>query len=252
MKILQKPTTEEEFLAQREYRLKLLFNCGIYAIKNKINGKMYIGSSYNIKQRFTAHKSALKNNNHRNKHLQNAWNKYGEDNFEFIIIEHSSYPERILKRENINIKLFDPEYNNIKVNNENKFYHSDETKKKIGLKSKEKYIKNPKLKEDFINRLKNRIPWNKGKVGTMSEENRKLCSERMKRIGPVRHSQEVINKIAEKNKRPILQYDLEGNFIKEWDSSSSAAKFYNAKGTGNFSKATKEGIKLYNSYWKKK
>lgn len=252
MNILEKPTTEEEFLAQREYRLKTLFNCGIYVIKNNVNNKMYIGSSTNIKQRFTCHKSALRNNNHRNKHLQNAWNKYGEDNFEFIIIEYHSYPEKILKRENVNIRLFDPEYNNIKVNNENKFYHSDETKIKIGLKSKEKYIKNPKLKEDLINRLKGRIPWNKGKIGTVSEENRKLHSERMKKRTPIRHSKEVIDKIVEKNKKPILQFNLEGNFIKEWDSSASAARFYKANGSGNFSKAIKKGIKLYSSYWKKK
>ena len=43
---------------------------------------------------------------------------------------------------------------------------------------------------------------------------------------------------------------LEGNFIKEWKSATEAAKFYNAKGSGNFCKAVKKGIKLYNSYWK--
>ena len=33
-------------------------------------------------------------------------------------------------------------------------------------------------------------------------------------------------------------------------SATEAAKFYNAKGSGNFCKAVKKGIKLYNSYWK--
>ena len=33
-------------------------------------------------------------------------------------------------------------------------------------------------------------------------------------------------------------------------SATEAAKFYNIKGSGNFCKAVKKGIKLYNSYWK--
>lgn len=62
-------------------------NCGIYAIKNKANEKLYIGQSHNIKYRWQMHKAALRNDRAANTHLQNAWNKYGEDNFEFFIIE---------------------------------------------------------------------------------------------------------------------------------------------------------------------
>jgi group I intron endonuclease len=60
---------------------------GIYQIKNLKNNKIYIGSSKNIKERFLQHKYNLKNNKHCNPILQNSWNKYGEENFEFIIIE---------------------------------------------------------------------------------------------------------------------------------------------------------------------
>lgn len=61
--------------------------CGIYMIKNKINGKIYIGQSVNINQRKSRHKSDLNKNKHGNSHLQNSWNKYEEKNFEFTIIE---------------------------------------------------------------------------------------------------------------------------------------------------------------------
>ena len=59
---------------------------GIYMIINKINNKIYIGQARNIKERWKNHINDLKNNKHYNRHLQGAWNKYGKDSFEFIII----------------------------------------------------------------------------------------------------------------------------------------------------------------------
>lgn len=60
--------------------------CGIYEIVNKTNGKKYIGQSVNIKKRWNRHRTELNNNEHCNSHLQNAWNKYGEENFVFNIL----------------------------------------------------------------------------------------------------------------------------------------------------------------------
>ncbi len=58
---------------------------GIYLIQCLVNGKSYVGQSKTINRRIDAHKNLLKNNNHKNKYLQNAWNKYGENNFVFSI-----------------------------------------------------------------------------------------------------------------------------------------------------------------------
>lgn len=60
--------------------------CGVYSITNIINDKKYIGQSVDIYTRWSNHKSALRNNRHGNKHLQNAWNTYGEENFIFDIL----------------------------------------------------------------------------------------------------------------------------------------------------------------------
>ena len=58
----------------------------IYAIKNTTNGKMYIGSTVNMTARFKKHRTDLKRNCHCNTHLQNAYNVYGEDVIDFIIL----------------------------------------------------------------------------------------------------------------------------------------------------------------------
>jgi len=240
----------KEGILEREFRLKTLRNCGIYIIQNKINNHCYIGSSKNIQQRFYRHKYDLNKNIHSNQYLQNAWNKYGEENFEFITLEYHAYIEKIIGRENRYIKLYKPEYNIIQVNTENNFFHSEETKKKISLKSKQKFIDNPKLKEDFIKRLTSKPPWNKGHVNKMSLSQRNKISEAMKKRKPIFHSKEIIDKIASKNKIPIYQYDLEDNFIKKWDSATDAARSFGVKSSGNFYTAKTKGIKLYNSYWK--
>ena len=59
----------------------------IYSITNLVNGKKYIGQSINYKNRIKTHKNYLNTNKHHNNHLQRAWNKYGEDNFEFKVLK---------------------------------------------------------------------------------------------------------------------------------------------------------------------
>ena len=61
--------------------------CGIYEILNTINNKKYIGQSKDIHTRWTIHRYELRKNNHHNEYLQRAWNKYGENAFQFNILE---------------------------------------------------------------------------------------------------------------------------------------------------------------------
>jgi len=83
----------------------------IYQIKNKVSGKIYIGSTKNLRGRWNTHRSELRNNKHSNTHLQNAFNKYGADSFEFTIIEEVSDTEDLLAREQYYLDNKDPEYN---------------------------------------------------------------------------------------------------------------------------------------------
>lgn len=83
----------------------------IYEIRNTINGKRYIGCSKNISTRFIKHKSRLKNNNHKNIYLQNAYNKYGEDNFEYNILFKLNSETEMYKKEKELISENDGLYN---------------------------------------------------------------------------------------------------------------------------------------------
>jgi hypothetical protein len=60
---------------------------GIYCFKNVIDGKKYIGQSVNVYKRHKEHIYGLKKDSHRNDYLQKAFNKYGENAFEFSILE---------------------------------------------------------------------------------------------------------------------------------------------------------------------
>jgi group I intron endonuclease len=110
---------------------------GVYQIKNKTDEKKYIGSSKRLNYRIGQHKSDLRANRHINKYLQNAWNKYGEDNFEFEILEQTC---DIIEAEQKWIDLIKPEYNiQIKAFSGANYSHTESAKVKIGLASKKRW-----------------------------------------------------------------------------------------------------------------
>ncbi len=78
---------------------------GIYCIENLINNKKYIGQSVDLKDRLRGHKTKLKHNKHKNRHLQFAVNKYGFENFKFYIVEECS-AECLDERECYYISLY--------------------------------------------------------------------------------------------------------------------------------------------------
>lgn len=82
---------------------------GIYRIRNLVNDKCYYGSAKNIKRRWSKHKSQLKNNRHENIILQRAWDRYGEENFVFEVIEECN--ETILLATEQKYLNSNPEYN---------------------------------------------------------------------------------------------------------------------------------------------
>lgn len=60
---------------------------GIYKIVNTTNGKVYVGSTKNLRVRCRSHFGLLGRGMHYCKHLQADWNKHGSDAFKFCVIE---------------------------------------------------------------------------------------------------------------------------------------------------------------------
>lgn len=124
---------------------------GVYLISNNVNGKCYVGSTIHLDQRRKEHFSRLANNKHINAHLQNAYNKYGREAFDFEILEtvdiDDNIKDKLLKREQFWIDNLKPEYNVLLVAGSNLgYHHTEETKKKIsesttGVKKSDEHAK---------------------------------------------------------------------------------------------------------------
>lgn len=89
---------------------------GIYKITNLVNGKIYVGSTgRSLQRRKLEHFKDLRKGNHHNRHLQFSFNKYGESNFLFEVIEYipknnlstSEYKQTLLKAEQYWIETLD-------------------------------------------------------------------------------------------------------------------------------------------------
>jgi group I intron endonuclease len=117
---------------------------GIYSITHISNGKMYVGSAIDIEKRWSEHRSELNHIKHDNPRLQNSWNKYGEQQFNFRLLEEVKDPSKLLEREQYWIdSLHSSNRNkgfNIRKVAESNFglKHTEETKEKISQGNKGK------------------------------------------------------------------------------------------------------------------
>ena len=118
-------------------------NSGVYAITNLANGYQYIGSSKNIKKRWAVHLRELNSGIHGNVHLQSAWNLYGEDGFEFTIVEECGV-EFLLEQEQFLMDTVKPEYNICMVaGSPQQTEISAETRAKLSATAKQNWYTSP-------------------------------------------------------------------------------------------------------------
>lgn len=74
---------------------------GIYKIINIVSNSFYIGSAVNLQRRKARHFSELRKGKHNNRHLQRAWDKYGEQAFVFVVLEEPPEHVDLLECENV-------------------------------------------------------------------------------------------------------------------------------------------------------
>jgi group I intron endonuclease len=92
-------TSRRKFIRTPEHdALPISRTSGIYFIVCKTTGRFYVGSAVNLHERRRGHWSALRNRTHSNKYLQRSWNRHGEVNFEFQVVELVR-PSRLLATE---------------------------------------------------------------------------------------------------------------------------------------------------------
>lgn len=59
---------------------------GVYQIRNKVNNKIYVGSSNDLVAIWNRNEFQLKGGLHTNKELQKDWGEFGEENFVYEIL----------------------------------------------------------------------------------------------------------------------------------------------------------------------
>ncbi len=83
-----------------------VYGC-IYKIICIVNNKCYIGQTIDYEKRRKEHIYELNKNIHSNAHLQNAWNKYGQENFTFEIIDYCYiFEDKAIRDQEYNWKVF--------------------------------------------------------------------------------------------------------------------------------------------------
>ncbi len=105
-----------------------IIDSGIYQIRNIITNHVYVGSSYNVFHRKSQHLCELKKKSHPNRYLQNVFNKYGESNISFELLENCTIDEMLAKEE-FWINELNPKYNIQRT--PNRPVMSEQTKKKV-------------------------------------------------------------------------------------------------------------------------
>lgn len=219
---------------------------GIYKIENKINGKIYIGQSINIKIRWQQHEREA-NSNRRSAPLYNALRKYGIDNFTFEVLEEC--PQEMLNEREIfwiaHYKSNDRDFGyNVLAGGQNGILYPNEwfyelwdagltvgeIQKELGVSHETVKTKLEGYKDYNVHNSRSR-----GAIKAIKEG----------KIKPGIHTQEIY---------PVYQYSLLGDYIQEFENPSAAARFFsNSKNNSDNITHAVNGISktAYGFQWRK-
>ena len=223
---------------------------GIYVITSSVNGKRYVGSTVDLKERKRSHLNLLEREDHYNIHLQNHVNKYGLSVLKFSILEFC-IAKHLIKKEQYWYDLLQPEFNLCSVMGSRLgMNHTKETKRKLsklmkgkGVGSKHIEETRQKMSKTALNSseetLRKRREGMKGIEKT--KEHRKKLSKAMKGENSFwygkKHTKETKQKMKEAQKGE--KHPMYGKHISE-DHKQKISKALKGKSTWN------KGIRLSN------
>lgn len=177
------------------------------------------GSTISKSNRFYNYKNLLSKNKYGNFFLQSVYNKYGEESLKFEIVQEN-IPEDILTIvEDIwigaNCSKAQDKKGGMNLKDAHRPKHSEESKKRMsdaqkGLRSGEKHHFYGKKRPNLNIGMNT---WLKMTSEVAIQERRDKLSKRMKNKPLSKNQLKYRNSL----KRPVIQMDLEGNFIREWE-----------------------------------
>jgi group I intron endonuclease len=203
--------------------------CGIYCIYNIINQKKYIGKSKNIYRRLRQHIYQLRKKlKDENRFLINAWHKYGEENFEYFVIEELSVDEKLLKWQEL---YWITTYNttnaqfgyNLRLDSSTNMVVHERTRKLIS--DNNKGVKNPNYNHKWNLQQKQRMSeikkqqYAEGVVKPNLDATYKGIHQRNLKWKQNPELKEQMKERIRKaiTKYQILQYTKDGTFVKTWN-----------------------------------
>lgn len=171
---------------------------GVYKIENTRNGKIYVGSSVNIENRRSAHLSLLARGVHKNRILQNSYNKYGPEAFTFSVLEECLVDDLISREQ----------------------YYADSLKAAFNIRSitvsSNLGLKYNRTKEE----LEEYKLAHKEAVTTLTREKMRTY----RHFSGKTHKDSTKRLMAIKRSKTVEQYSRDGVFIQEWESALVAGK----------------------------
>lgn len=202
----------------------------IYLITNFENGKLYVGQTVNtIEHRWNDHVSEAYNGNKSNSLLHRAIIKYGASSFGICVLEACA-DTNLNEREKYYIKEYDTYYTHDKGYNltwggEGVTKYSDD---------EILYLWNQGYRNCEIARLLG------ANVNTISIRIRALIGDGAAQL-----------RRADSKKISIIQYDLYGNYLRDWDCATTAEKELNLSG-GSISRCcSKQRVMAGSFLWKR-